>query len=163
MRCKRNALLEINHSHAQRSYVDWKYRELQSFVSSPPRMRSGNGGRIAYRFTTRSLPEFAAFYRLFYADGKKMIPDIAVSPLALAVWFMDDGSRSRTSAYLNTQQFPVSDQLRMIDILERQHGLLATLNKDKEYYRIRIRVGSIERFKALVSDYVLPELRYKIP
>jgi hypothetical protein len=100
---------------------------------------------------------------LFYADGKKMIPDIAVSPLALAVWFMDDGSRSRTSAYLNTQQFPVSDQLRMIDILERQHGLLATLNKDKEYYRIRIRVGSIERFKALVSDYVLPELRYKIP
>jgi hypothetical protein len=103
MRCKRNALLEINHSHAQRSYVDWKYRELQSFVSSPPRKRDGNGGRIAYRFTTRSQPEFTPLYQLFYHGGKKVV------------------------------------------------------------YRIRIRVGSIEHFKALISDYVLPEFRYKIP
>lgn len=163
MRCKRSALLEINHSYAQRAYVDWKYHELQSFVSSPPRRRAGNGARIAYRFTTRSLPEFTTLYRSFYASGKKAIPAIAISPLALAVWFMDDGSRSRTSVYFNTQQFNVSDQMRMIDMLKEQHGLRATLNKDKEYYRIRIRVESIAHFKALVTEYVLPEFSYKIP
>ncbi len=28
MRCKVNALLEINHSSAQKEYVDWKYQQL---------------------------------------------------------------------------------------------------------------------------------------
>ena len=28
MRCKTNALLEINHSFAQKDYVDWKYKIL---------------------------------------------------------------------------------------------------------------------------------------
>lgn len=32
MRCKANALIEINHSAEQRSYVDWKYQRLRAFV-----------------------------------------------------------------------------------------------------------------------------------
>jgi hypothetical protein len=91
--------------------------KLQAFVSSPPRLPAGNGTRIAYRFTTRSLSEFTPTYRLFYRVGKKIVPDVAISPLALAVWFMDDGSRSRTSVYLNAQQFAVREQLRLIDLL----------------------------------------------
>lgn len=76
---------------------------------------------------------------------------------------MDDGSRSRTSVYLNTQQFAVREQLRLIDLLGKQHGLRATLDKDKAYYRIRIRVESIARFKAIVAEHVLSELSYKLP
>jgi hypothetical protein len=56
MRCKTNALLEINHSAKQRAYVDWKYRHLADLVITPPKERCGNAGRIAYRFVTRSLP-----------------------------------------------------------------------------------------------------------
>jgi LAGLIDADG DNA endonuclease family protein len=37
MRCKTNALLEINHSAKQRSYVDWKYRQLADLVVTPPK------------------------------------------------------------------------------------------------------------------------------
>ena len=73
MRCKANALLEINHSIHQRTYVDWKFRHLAEFVSTPPRQRMGNGGRIAYRFVTRSLPELTPFYRLFYGSGEKSL------------------------------------------------------------------------------------------
>lgn len=36
MRCKSNALLEINHCLAQRVYVDWKYLALAPFVATPP-------------------------------------------------------------------------------------------------------------------------------
>ena len=57
MRCKTNALLEINHSIDQKDYVDWKYRQLVNLVKTPPKARRGNGKRIAYRFTTLSLPE----------------------------------------------------------------------------------------------------------
>src|SRR5947207_12743695 len=56
MRCKTNALLEINHSIHQRSYVDWKFGHLADLVTTPPKQRAGNGGRVAYRFVTRSAP-----------------------------------------------------------------------------------------------------------
>jgi hypothetical protein len=104
MRCKTNALLEINHSAKQRTYVEWKYRQLADLVATPPKERHGNAGRIACRFVTRSLPALTPYYRLFYANGRKSVPDVEPAPLTLAVWFMDDGCKSRTAMYLNTQR-----------------------------------------------------------
>src|SRR6266516_6996169 len=91
MRCKTNALLEINHSFAQRSYVDWKFSHLADLVRTPPKPRKGNGRRVAYRFVTRSLPLLTPYFRLFYGAGRKRVPKMELDPLALAVWFMDDG------------------------------------------------------------------------
>ena len=105
MRCKTNALLEINHSARQRSYVDWKFSHLADLVTTPPKRRAGNGGRVAYRFVTRSAPALTPYYRLFYAEGRKRVPKLELDSLALAVWLMDDGCRSRNAVYLNTQQF----------------------------------------------------------
>ncbi len=103
MRCKNNALLEINHSQGQRDYVDWKFRELCNLVGTPPKARRGNGSRVAYRFTTLSIPALTPYFHAFYRNGRKVVPVVRFSPLAIAVWFMDDGSRSRSTVYLNTQ------------------------------------------------------------
>src|SRR5947199_1907931 len=66
MRCKTNALLEINHSSHQRSYG-----HLADLVRTPPKARKSNGSRIAYRFVTRSLPELTPYFRRFYGTGRK--------------------------------------------------------------------------------------------
>lgn len=163
MRCKVNALLEINHGYAQKGYVDWKYSVLQPLVTTAPAVRITNGGRLAYRFVTRSLPELTPYYQSFYASGRKAVSDTVLTPLALAVWFMDDGSKSRSTVYLNTQQFDIASQKQLIAMLQRDFGIAATLNADKKYKRIRIAVASIERFKACVAKYVLPAMRYKLP
>jgi hypothetical protein len=163
MRCKTNALLEINHSSHQRSYVDWKFRHLADLVTTPPKERSGNGGRIAYRFVTRSEPALTPYYRLFYEGGRKQVPQLALPALGLAVWFMDDGCRSRNAAYLNTQQFDVQSQFVLVALLEEQWGLESTLNRDKSYHRIRISVRSTKRLSEIIEPYLLPELRYKLP
>ena len=123
MRCKTNALLEINHSSHQRSYVDWKYRHLAELVRTPPKARQGNGARIAYRFVTRSLPELTPYFRLFYGTGRKRIPELELTELALAVWFMDDGCRSRNAVYLNTQQYDQTSQSTLLRILREQWGI----------------------------------------
>ena len=39
MRCKTNALLEINHSLEQKPYVDWKYENLKDLVRTPPKAK----------------------------------------------------------------------------------------------------------------------------
>jgi recombination protein RecA len=113
MRCKANALLEINHCFGQRAYVDWKYGHLIDLVRTGPKARAGNGSRIAYRFTTMSLTELTPYHAAFYRGGKKAIPALELTPLALAVWFMDDGSKSYRTVYLNTQQFDVPSQERL--------------------------------------------------
>jgi hypothetical protein len=48
MRCKTNALLEINHSAKQRAYVDWKYRQLADLVRKHHR-KNGKGTRVGSR------------------------------------------------------------------------------------------------------------------
>ena len=164
MRCKTNALLEINHSFDQRGYVDWKYGHLAELVRTPPKARSGNGHRVAYRFVTRSLPVLTPYFDLFYEDGGKRVPEeVELSPLVLAVWFMDDGCRSRSSVYLNTQQFDTRDQLRLLRLLHEQCGIEGALNRDKSYHRVRISVSSIGRLVAMIEPHLLNEMRYKLP
>ena len=164
MRCRANALLEINHSVRQRTYVDWKHRHLAELVSTPPKVRQGNGGRVAYRFVTRSLPELTPYYRRFYGSGMKVIPDdVELLPLTLAVWFMDDGSRSRRAVYLNTQQFDLASQERLLGELWSQWGIAASLNRDKHYHRIRISVAGTVRLARLIEPHLLPEFWYKLP
>jgi hypothetical protein len=163
MRCKTNALLEINHSSHQSRYVLWKYEHLSDLVRTPPRVRRGNGDRVACRFVTRSLPALTPYYRLFYEAGRKRVPEVELSPLALAVWFMDDGCRSRNAVYLNTQQFDAAEQHQLLAMLERQWGIHGTLNRDKCYRRIRVSVDGTKRLARLIDPYLLPELRYKLP
>ena len=164
MRCKTSALLEINHALEQQSYVDWKYQVFKDMVLTGPKARAGNGSRQAYRFTTRSLPELTVYYRRFYREGRKEVPeDLALTPLSAAVWFMDDGNKSHKALYLNTQQFTVPEQQGLMDLLEKQWGVKSALNRDKQYYRIRIAVGSVPRFAEIVRPHILPGLMYKFP
>jgi recombination protein RecA len=163
MRCKTNALIEFNHGADQRAYVDWKYSRLANLVGTPPKLRNGNGGRLAYRFTTRSLAELTPFYRAFYSTGRKAVPDVELTPLTLAVWFMDDGSKSYRAIYLNTQQFDLESQERLVGLLATQCSIRATLNRDKTYHRIRIAVESVERFEKIARPHVLPQMLYKFP
>lgn len=159
---KRNAFLEVNHSFTQKEYVEWKYGLLKNLTQSGPKSRNGNGKRIAYRFFTRQHPEFTNMMDLFYKDKKKCIPDLVLDPISLAVWFMDDGSRcSEDNVYLNTQQFSKDDQYKLLGLLEKM-GLSGTLNKDKEYYRIRFRTSSIPKLFGIINQYIIPSMKYKI-
>lgn len=163
MRCKANALLEINHCLTQQGYVDWKHQRLANLVNTPPKSRKGNGRRTAYRFVTRSLPVLTPYHELFYGAGAKRVPDVELSPLALAVWFMDDGSRSRNAVYLNTQQFAVGCQRRLLKMLRKQWGIKGSLNRDKHYHRIYIAVESVPRLAEIIRPHLLPAFEYKLP
>ncbi len=159
---RKNAFLEINHSIIQKKYVDWKYNVLASISGSPPKARKGNEGRIAYRFYTRQHPELTQLANLFYQKGKKVVPKIHIDSVSLAIWYMDDGSKCRDSdVYLNTQQFTFSDQQYLLEILASL-GIFARLNKDKNYFRIRLLKESIPKLRDLITEHVIDDMRYKL-
>jgi len=164
MRKKTNALLEINHSFNQKELVDFLYNKLKRFVGTCPKERKGKGTRIAYRFTTRSLPCFTNIYNFFFLNKKKIIPkNLKLTGRILAFWFMDDGSKSRKSVYLNTQEFSKKENFLLKEKLVKDLGINVTLNKDKIYFRLRVKQESIEKFKQLIKQYLLPSFTYKLP
>jgi hypothetical protein len=160
---RKNAFLEINHSYKQKDYVDWKFNNLKSIVKSPPKFRVGNEGRTAYRFYTRQLPVLTELFYNFYEKKVKIIPkNLKLDPLVIAVWFMDDGSKCRSSdVYLNTQQFDIESQRRLIVYL-KYFNLETKLNKDKSYYRLRFIKSSLPKLRNLINKYIIPSMRYKI-
>lgn len=164
MSCKTNAYLQITHSIKQKAYVDWKYQFLAPFVLTKPKSYLGNGKRIAYRFCTRSLPQFTSLYYQFYDNRKKIIPsDFQLTPFCLAIWFMDDGARNRKSVYFNTQQFSCIEQQHLLLMLKKQYGLLGALNKDKQYLRIRLFQSSANKLKNLIKPLIPSFMYYKLP
>ncbi len=160
---RKDALFEANHSFSQKGYVDWKYEMLQSICRSGPKMRRGNGTRVAYRFNTRQSQELTELYETFYQDGRKHIPNnLMLDPIMLAVWFMDDGSKCREQdVYLNTQQFSAEDQEKCRNMLS-QFGIESFLNKDKEYVRVRIKKSSLPVFWKMIAPYIVPSMAYKL-
>ncbi|MEK7665468.1 MAG: hypothetical protein AAB337_01150 [Patescibacteria group bacterium] len=159
----RQALLEINHAISQKEYVDWQYEVFRDLVITPPKPRLGNGSRVAYRFTTRSLSILSNYHQWFYApQGKIISDDLKIGSLELAVWYMDDGSKSRSSCYFNTQQFSTDDQQRLIGLLWRTFGIEGRLNRDKKYQRIRITTSGTVKLYNIIGDYILPCFRYKL-
>ena len=163
MRKKTHAHLQITHSFNQKDYVDWKYLNLKNLVISPPKSYKGNGDRVGYRFFTKSLPELTSIYKKFYSDGSKAVPkDIILKPVSLAVWYMDDGSKSYKSCYFNTQEFDLKSQKYLIQALARLK-IKARLNKDKQYFRIRVLTSSTPHLMNTIGPYVIKSMRYKIP
>ena len=158
----KDAFLEIKHFLKAKDYVDWKYSVLKNICNSEPKERETNKGRMAYCFFTKQNKEITEIYNLFYQDGKKIIPkELEIDPIVLAVWLMDDGSKSNGNIYLNTQQFSMLDQKRLLHQL-RQIGLNARLNRDKKYYRIRFLKESIPKLIEIVGPHIIPSMRYKI-
>jgi hypothetical protein len=160
---RRNAFLEINHSFNQKEYVDWKYEALKDICKTIPKLRKGNGKRLAYRFYTKQNEEITKIFNEFYKNGQKTIPkSLKLDPIILSVWFMDDGSKcSESDVYLNTQQFDLTTQKNLISAL-KQIGLEAKINRDKTYFRLRFLKSSLTKLKEIIERIIIPSMKYKI-
>ena len=120
-----------------------------------------------WHFSTKSLSIFDEFRILFYRNGRKIIPpllDQIISPLSLAIWYMDDGFRRRDSKgfYLCTSSFTTDEQMFLQEILRTRFGLVTKIHHQHKLERIFIPSASADRFNSLTQNFVLPVFRYKL-
>jgi len=120
------------------------------------------------RFNTLSLPCFNELYSLFYPEGKKIIPlnigDL-FTPIGLSYFAMDDGSKSRNNFIFNTNSYTLQEVEFLSSVLKDKFNLDCTIqkyNKDKNQYRISIRIKSVPLFKSIVSPYFHDSMKYKL-
>lgn len=160
---RKKVVFEFLQSSKRKFYVEWKHRILGDLAC--PKIYHQRGNREYYKLVTKTHPELTELYGLFYQRGQKKVPEqIAkiLTPFAIAVWFMDDGSKSKNAVYFNTQGFEAIDQFRLIKALRRFH-LIFNLNRDGRYSRLRLIKRCNGKFLELVHPHVIKEFVYKLP
>ena len=164
------ARLKIEHSLVQSTYVEWKFREWRDWVRTPPRARVRRN-RLGTQstnigFTTLSHVEFERFRLRFYRDRRKVVPeDLELTPLSMAVWFMDDGSRKSGQCrglYLNTQSFTAAEVDLLQEVIRRDGGVLTTVRQQRDGLQIYVPAPSASAFAAYITGDLLPSMRYKL-
>ncbi len=103
-----------NHGQVQEDYVIHKYEVLQEFATRPPFVTENPGyGDFWVVLTLKALPIFHSMYTLLRPQGSErktvtveFLNEIT-HPIALAWWFMDDGSRQKDKnfAAISTNSF----------------------------------------------------------
>jgi hypothetical protein len=166
-----NARLKIEHSVQQAAYVDWKYSEWRDWVRTPPkeRDRPNRVGTVSVNrgFTTLSHEDFNLFRTRFCPNDKKVVPqDLVLTPLSVAVWFMDDGSRKSSQCrglYFNTQSFSESDIKCLRSVILRDIGVETTVRNQRDGLQIYIPSRSVTDMVRYMSNEMIPSMRYKLP
>ena len=157
----RGYCLRIHHGIRQKNYVDWKYQIMKSLVNTPPKF-DGNG----YYFRTVSNPIFIEYRKMFYEGKQKKVPENIrnlLTPLGLAVWVMDDGSRDRGCVRISTHGFTYSDQAKLQKALKSKFGIKCSVQKAKDKFWLWIKSESIPKLVKLVLPYFISNLLYKLP
>ena len=116
-------------------------------------------------FWSKALPILNEFYLKFY-DGKvKIVPwDLSLlTPLALAHWVMQDGSRgSSKGLYICTDSFIYADVQRLSQHLSNKYNIKCSIHKSGGNYRIYILVKSVETIKTIIWPYMHKSMTYKL-
>jgi len=160
--------LHIKHKEAHRALVEYKYEVFRDFVSMNLHTFGQKLKGREYpcvQFATRTSPLFSQWHARFYRDGRKIVPtDIAryLTPLAVAVWFMDDGAADFAGVTFQTHSFDAEGLELLQGALQQNFGVTATCRKNKGGMVLYVGVVSLRRLTELIDSHLLPEFRYKL-
>lgn len=150
--------------------------------------RLGNNGKIrsVIRFHTWTYTQFNIIHNIWYKldqkDNKyiKILPkniDLFLTPLAIAIWIMDDGSKSGKGLKLATNNFTYEEVNKLINILYSKYNVKSSIisagvsrgkapgyqmkNLVPNQYYIYVFVESMPILTELVKKYIIPSMKYK--
>ena len=168
---KFSANMTWNHCADDRDYVEWTARAI-GLLASEKRGEyiSGYGSEMIRTTTINSAWIKERFDSFVSSSGTKFVPEwvaTALTPLAVAFWYMDDGSLSHWEgqedrASFATCGFTEADCNVLAQGLARL-GINVVVRKHQEYWRIYVNAIDAERLFLLVAPYIPPCMQRKLP
>jgi len=166
----------LGHGAKQVGYLEWKTALMGNITHSV--CENAKGARFV-DFTP--LPELAELQRAVYlGDGKKFLSEEylkALTRLALAIWYMDDGSFTLRSKGLQdrttggsgrieicVEAMSEGSQVRLCDYLRDTHDLDVRLRKAGTAGKavMVFSTAATAKFQELVAPYMAPSMEYKL-
>lgn len=94
------------------------------------------------------------------ANRKFSQKNLLLSPLSLAVWYMDDGCWTGKKIVISTESFKGESINTLQDTLLRQFNLDTVVGKNG---KLVIRKKSHITFCHIIAKHIIPSMRYKLP
>jgi recombination protein RecA len=158
-----SAQFRITHGAKQTEYCLWKQSLFEGLVGY-----SGTNARGGHAFDTIPMYELRQMAERIYKNsgkgGKRITPELLqeLSPLAVAIWYMDDGTFDNDRRYrveIAAHSFSFEDRQLLVDWLAQQ-GIDADNRADG-----RIVFGNkdmVRKLHAYIARYVHPSMDYKL-
>jgi hypothetical protein len=151
--------LRVAQKASHKEYVLWKYHNLQRLCVSKPSLDKVNN---SFRFGTVGHPEITGLKKLWYNPTKQVPNNFTLNNLALAIWFMDDGTKIHHTVNFSVHNFSeTSIALLQKHLLKMK--IMTTVQSDGKGKRLYVKQFSYAIFKRLVKPYIVKCMAYKLP
>lgn len=167
----------VSHSDKQVNYLLWKKRILSNLITSTKTVKNKKGfntraDATITKIRTKALPQLNRYLSNFkFNNGKKeatqqMLNEL--TPLSIAIWFMDDGSFSKTKyanlIRLHTEAFDKKSIDNIINYFMEIYAIKFNFytRKNKRYGTLRInKKEQAQKFIDIIKDYIHPDFYEK--
>lgn len=158
----------FTHKLEHLQYVEYKYNLLKRrcspvTVHNKYDNRSNRHYQQAFCRISAS-PVLTDIYKAFYPNKIKVVPKELIyklSPLGIAIWFMDDGGSDSHGYKFSVDCFTESEIDLLREMLLTKFNIHTTknLNQNKTIHVIS---SSIHNFKNLIAPYICDCMKYKL-
>jgi len=171
---EKNARLRLEHSQKQKDYVLWKGNIFGRLFQGKPNYleRIHPKSREAYkycRWQSSTGPAFGKWRKYFYPNGKKIIPkDIRcfmTEPIALAVWYMDDGyfNKMDRNSYIYFGRVTRAEAEILQKAIKKNFGIEATIyDKKNKGFALFFGATETKKLQTLIRPFIIESLQYKL-
>jgi ubiquinol-cytochrome c reductase cytochrome b subunit len=161
---------EANH----KEYLLWLHNQIASLGYCTPTIpkiqsRLSTAGNLRYilRFHTFSYNSLNKVHKDWYSFGVKRVPKNIgdfLTPLALAIWIMDDGGRVGQSMKLASNNFSYEDCLLLSNVLFEKYSLRTSVQSAgvPNQYIIYVFKESMPTLREIVKPYMVSSMLYKL-
>lgn len=160
----------FGHSDKQASYFKFKQRLLKSIYGNDESYVSGFGANCK-KFISKSLPDIGNIRKELYKNNKKFITNSylnKLTPLALAIWYMDDGTLKhfpkgfhRDQSQLCTDGFSENEVDLIVKWFNAQN-IFCNKSKHKKYFRVTFTPEGTKKLHWIIAPYVCTSMKYKL-
>ena len=176
---KKRNVVAFAQCEKQYEYLKWKYDnfQLNSKIGSVYSTFNNNKYlRFYFNVSKKYMnDEFLLFIKknLYSNEGRKKISLKylnELTPLGLAIWWMDDGNISLTKDGSNrygkfsTHCFNYEEHILIQKYFKEKYDINVRIKKEKNYYFIKMNTTELKKFIKLIYTYVceIPSMIYKI-
>lgn len=161
---------EANH----KEYLLWLHTLISNLGYTSPTIpkiqtRLGSGGKLRYviRFHTFTYSSLNFINEIWYVNGVKCVPKNIgdfITPLALAIWIIDDGGRVGQGLKFATNSFSYDDCLLLCNVLFEKYNLRTSVQSAgvTNQYIIYVFKESMPTLRKIVHPYVVSSMLYKL-
>ena len=159
--------VEFSQKSDHEEYIDWLLASLGGIAGNKRKLRTSGYGTTMIPARTISCTQVECFTSWFKENGKKIIPqDVELSPISLAVMYMDDGSLSKNDGQLDRCTLCLNDyDERSVDNLVNAFEVQLHLHPVKYFshgWNLRFNTVDADGLQMLIAPYICGCMQYKL-